>query len=185
MVWTRTHRWGEVQKAYHCGGGRVDRLVRPPPGWRLMTGHPLLGWQREWQAYLRGHRCAMTDWTDGAVGGYVGMTGRIFIWVKNLVNVGERAREEGRAVGEGGRRRPGRWWQKLKRLKRAVKIFFKWRPGEIVEGSNGLKEMNYWRSFATKTGNLSLCTQWRTSLKMMYSQTAKTISRSFKVALWL
>lgn len=93
---------------------------------------------------MRGHRCAMTDWTDGAVGGYVGMTGRIFIWVKNLVNVGEREGAVGEGpTGEGGRRRPGRWQQKTEGQRRAVTIFFKRRPGEIVEGRNGRMKMSY------------------------------------------
>lgn len=53
----------------------------------VTMGHPLLRWQWEWQAYLRGCWRAVTDWADRAVGGCVQVTGCISIWVKNLANV--------------------------------------------------------------------------------------------------
>lgn len=68
------------------GGAKVDLCA----AWShpvVTMGHPLLRWQWEWQAYLRGRRRAVTDWTDRAVGGCVEMTGCISIWVKNLANV--------------------------------------------------------------------------------------------------
>ena len=68
------------------GGAKVDLSA----AWShpvVTMGHPLLRWQWEWQAYLRGRRRAVTDWTDRAVGGCVEMTCCISIWVKNLANV--------------------------------------------------------------------------------------------------
>ena len=68
------------------GGAKVDLSF----AWShpvVTMGHPLLRWQWEWQAYLRGRRRAVTDWTDRAVGGCVEMTCCISIWVKNLANV--------------------------------------------------------------------------------------------------
>lgn len=72
------------------GGAKVDLSA----AWShpvVTMGHPLLRWQWEWQAYLRGRRHAVTDWTDRAVGGCVEMTGCISIWVKNLANVANMA----------------------------------------------------------------------------------------------
>lgn len=72
------------------GGAKVDLSA----AWShpvVMTGHPLLRWQWEWQAYFCGHWCTVTDWTDKAVGACVEMTGCISISMKNLAKVANAA----------------------------------------------------------------------------------------------